>query len=158
MRRNSAKPRVGETSTVIANELRAMLKRKEFEDRLRGIIEAQLRDKARNEAWKKELEEKLPGIRERYPNITEEESALLPMVEFNKLSIAHQQKLIKSYKELLQQFFKEHKTWIANGAPEEDIEWYKDLLRDSKNSLESSLKETVKSQEELRWQKSIFDK
>jgi hypothetical protein len=157
MNRKNKNPRVGETSKVIADELRAMLRQKAFEDRLRGIIEAQLKDKARNEAWKKELEEKLPGIRERYPNITKEEAKLLPNIEFNKLSIAHHQKLIKSYKDLLQQFFKEHKTWIANGAPEEDIEWYKNLLRDSKNGLESSLKEVVKEQEELKWQTSIFN-
>ena len=106
MNRKNKNPRVGETSKVIADELRAILRRSEFEKRLRGSIEAQLKDKYRNEAWKKELDEKLPSIKERYPNITKEEVQLLPEVELNKLSIGLCERLIKSYKEMLQDVFK----------------------------------------------------
>lgn len=47
------------------------------------------------------------------------------------------EKSVKDTKDSLQSFFKNHKTWISNGIPEEDIEWYKDFLRDTKNGLES---------------------
>ena len=154
MNRKNKNPRVGETSKVIADELRAILRRSEFEKRLRGSIEAQLKDKYRNEAWKKELDEKLPSIKERYPNITKEEVQLLPEVELNKLSIGLCERLIKSYKEMLQDVFKNGKNWKCS---EEDLDWYKSHLREEKNSLEVYHKKVVARQIEAKWQKSFFD-
>jgi hypothetical protein len=88
-------------------------------------------------------EEELKDIKNRYPDITEEESDGLSWTDWYKCQIIFYEKTIKDVKESLQDFFKNHKTWISNGAPEEDIEWYKDLLRDLKNGLEQGHRECM---------------
>lgn len=95
-------------------------------------------------------DEQLRDVRSRYPDITEEELLSLPVEEWNKCSIALLEGIFKDYKDQLQDFFKNHKTWIANGASEETIEWFKDYMRENKNSVEAMLKERVAEQQYLR--------
>ena len=95
-------------------------------------------------------EEVLRDIRSRYPGITEEELQSLSPEEWNKCSIALLEGIAKDYKDMLQEFFKNHKSWISGGISEENIEWYKEFLREGKNSAESMLKDRVLEQQYLR--------
>ena len=93
------------------------------------------------------MTELILDIKKRYPSITSEEVALLPAEEFNKLSITFLEKIIKDYKDMLQDVFKTGKTWQCSA---EDLEWYKGELRDAKNMLETMHKEMVEEQRYLR--------
>lgn len=95
-------------------------------------------------------EEKLRDIRNKYPNISAEELAALSPEDWNKCSIALLENISIDYKNQLQDFFKNHKKWIAEGASEEGVEWLKDYLRDCKNAAEAQLKERVLEQQYLR--------
>jgi len=126
-----AKLRIGETSAMIADELR-----KEGQERLE-----------QENKREKELQEKLPGIKERYPDITTGETGILPWIELNKMSIGLYERLIKEYKEMLQDVFKNGKDWKCS---EKDLEWLKNFLREEKNSLETNHKITVQHQRRLK--------
>ncbi|MEK6828880.1 MAG: hypothetical protein AABY15_02055 [Nanoarchaeota archaeon] len=91
--------------------------------------------------------EQLADIKKRYPSITREELMLLSVEEWNKMSITFLERIIKDYKDMLQDVFKTGKDWQCSA---EDLEWYKGLLRDEKNNLESMHKERVEEQKYLR--------
>jgi len=82
-------------------------------------------------------EEEVREIKNRYPHITREESDGLTWTDWYKCRVIFFEKNIKEVKESLQNFFKNHKVWVSNGVPEDDIEWYKYFLRETKNNLES---------------------
>lgn len=92
--------------------------------------------------------EQLSDIKKRFPKITREEVELVPVEEFNKMCITHQETLIKDYKNMIQDIFKNSKDYI-NCDPE-FLEWFKGFLRDEKNNLETRHKETVEEQRYLR--------
>ena len=92
-------------------------------------------------------EEELRDIKSRYPAISEEELQSLPVEEFNKCGIALLERLAKEYKDMLQEVFKSGKTWSCS---DEDLEWYKDFVREQKNSVEIYHKERVAEQKNLR--------
>ena len=127
-----AKLKIGETSSVIADEIRREMNKT---------------DEKRNKGFAIEVESRLPGIKENYPDITPGEAAILPKEELNKMSISLLERLIKDYKGMLQDTFKTSKEWKCS---EEDINWYKDLLRDNKNSLEVYHKEVVQEQSYIK--------
>lgn len=93
------------------------------------------------------MDERFLDIKNRYPNITSEEVDLLSAEEFNKLSINFLERLIKDYKYMLQETFKTSSIWPI---PKEDVDWYKTLLRDEKNALESVHRDMVNMQRNLR--------
>jgi len=86
-------------------------------------------------------------IKKRYPNIAPEEAAALPWEELNKMSIGLMERLIKEYKDMLQNVFRNSKEFQCS---EEDLEWYKTYLRDEKNSLETRHKIVVQHQRDIR--------
>ena len=92
-------------------------------------------------------DEGLRDIKSRYPNITKEEANSLTVEEFNKCGIAILESIIKDCKDMLQEVFKSGKTWLCS---EEDLEWYKDFVREHKNSVEAQHKERVLDQKNLR--------
>lgn len=92
-------------------------------------------------------EEKLRDIKIRYPHVSLEELQGVTMEDFNKMSISFLEASIKDYKDMLQDVFKNGKTWACSA---EELEWYKGLLRDQKNELEIMHKETVLYQKYLR--------
>ena len=95
-------------------------------------------------------EEQLKDIRNRYPDISDEELISLSPEDWNKCSIALLERISIDYKNQLQDIFKNHKNMIANGISEDDINWLKEYLRDCKNSVETLLRERVLEQQYLR--------
>lgn len=92
-------------------------------------------------------EEQFKEIRTRYPQVTKQEINLLTAEEFNKLSIAHLELLIKDCKDMLQELFKSGKNWPCS---EEDLEWMKNFVRENKNSMEMIHKDMVSEQKNVR--------
>lgn len=92
-------------------------------------------------------EEQFKEIRSRYPQVTKEEIGLLTAEEFNKLSIALLELLIKDCKDMLQELFKSGKNWQCS---EEDLEWLKNFVRENKNSMEMMHKDMVSEQKNVR--------
>lgn len=92
-------------------------------------------------------EEQFKKIRAKYPLISKDEISLLTPEEFNKLSIAHLELLIKESKDFLQELFKSGKSWSCS---EEDLEWLKNFVREQKNYLETYHKGMVSEQKNIR--------
>ena len=88
-------------------------------------------------------------IKERYPALTKQELFDISRRDLNKLIITHNERLVASYKELLRDYHKNHKSWIDKGADLSSCEEYRELLRWGKNTCESTLKRTVEEQRYL---------
>lgn len=86
-------------------------------------------------------------LKNKYPNISQEEIKNIDADSFNKMSITLLESLIKDCKDMLQDVFKTSKEYKCS---QEDLEWLKDFLRERKNYLEICHKETVAIQKNLR--------
>lgn len=62
------------------------------------------------------------------------------ITEWYKSRVRFYESDIKSLKECLQDVFKNGKNWACS---EEDLDWYKSLVRELKNSMESAYKDCM---------------
>lgn len=89
--------------------------------------------------------EELIVIKNKYPNITDEELLSIPVEYFNSMRITLLEKLIKECKDMLKDLHKD-----INLYNDEEIKFIRELLRDQKNSLECYHKDAVQDQLFLR--------